>query len=77
MSDQTTSSDTPRKPPVTVPAPLITHEQARTALTHLINSVFDRAPKAKFSIPVNDKDDDIVLMAYIAQQELRERLKGC
>ena len=65
-----------RKPSLSVPAPLITHEQARVALAHLINSVFDRAPKATFSIPVQDSDEDIVLMAYIAQQEFRERIRS-
>jgi hypothetical protein len=66
----------PRKPSASVPAALITHEQARTALARLLNSIYDREPRARFSIPVDDKDDDIVLMAYIAQEELRGRVRG-
>ena len=69
-------SSIPRKPPATIPAPLITHDQARIAASRLINSIYNRPPRAVFSIPADDKDDDIVLMAYIAQQEFKERLRG-
>lgn len=57
-------------------AALISHETAREALARLVNSAYQRpGEKAHFSIPVRDSDEDVVLMAYIAQQEHRESLK--
>lgn len=55
-------------------APGISHERAQVAAQRLINAAFKtpHAPWHKFSIPVDpDKDDDLVIMAYIKQQEAK------
>jgi hypothetical protein len=51
---------------------LVSHDRARLALNRLINSHFNNRPgeHARFSIPANADDDDIVLSDYIEQQEL-------
>lgn len=67
-----------KRPPQSTPvAALITHEQARAAAMRLISSAFERdnGPKAKFSIPVQNTDDDVVILAYISQEETREKYR--
>ena len=47
----------------------ISHDEARESAQRLINSHFGTEPQAIVSIPANpDGDDDLILMAYIAQQ---------
>ena len=68
-----------KKRPQPEVAALISHEQARKSLGRLVHDAYRRKPderrRSTFSIPVRDSDDDVLLMAYIAQQEMRERLK--
>jgi len=64
-----------KNPASSVSTELITHDQARTSAGRLIAAAFGRGDKKPtFSIPARDSDDDIILMAYIAQQEHREGL---
>ncbi len=55
---------------------LITHEQAKESALRLLNSArANDGPRARFTIPVREDDDDILLLAYIAQQEYREMVR--
>ena len=48
----------------------ISHDEAWEAVNRLTNSHFRREPCARVGIPARpDYDDDLVLMAYIRQQE--------
>ena len=51
----------------------ISHDEARAALQRLINSHFNNPGEhGRMSIPANpDRDDDLVLSAYIAQQRAK------
>jgi hypothetical protein len=50
----------------------IGHDEARAAAYRLVNSHFNNPDHARVSIPARpDYDDDLVLMAYIKQQEAR------
>ncbi|MCJ2075407.1 hypothetical protein MKK68_07010, partial [Methylobacterium sp. E-016] len=49
---------------------VVSDEEAKAAARRLINSHFRNADSARVSIPANpDRDDDLVLMSYIAQRE--------
>jgi hypothetical protein len=49
----------------------ISHDEARESAQRLINSHFGSEPVARATIPANpDGDDDLILLAYIKQQEL-------
>lgn len=54
---------------------VVTSERARLSANRLINSAFRNTERehARFSIPVNLDDDDIVILDYISQQSKRER----
>ena len=55
---------------------MISHDQARGAVIRLLNSARqNNGPKAKFSTPHQSDDDDIVILAYTAQQEYREMVR--
>lgn len=48
----------------------ISHAEAKEAARRLVNSHFRNEDGARVSIPANpNRDDDIVLMSYIAQRE--------
>lgn len=52
----------------------ISHDEAREAVHRLVNSHFKQDPRARMSIPANvDRDDDLVVCAYIEQQRAKER----
>lgn len=52
----------------------IGHEEAREVAHRLINSHFRREPYARVGIPARpDYDDDLLIMAYIAQREAAEK----
>lgn len=59
-------------------APSVTHERAREAARRLIAGSFRRVDmRPCFSIPARpDEDDDLVLMAYIRQQEHETALRA-
>lgn len=51
----------------------VTHAEAHEAARRLINSRLQREDGARIAIPANpDRDDDLVLMAYIHQREAAE-----
>lgn len=55
----------------------ISHDEASAAVQRLVNSHFNNHPDThehgRMSIPANpDRDDDLVLSAYIEQQRARE-----
>jgi len=55
----------------------ISHDEAQEAMQRLVNSHFRNDPAthehARMSIPANpDRDDDLVLSAYIAQQREKD-----
>lgn len=55
----------------------ISHDEAREAMQRLVNSHFnnprDKYEHARMSIPANpDRDDDLVLSAYIEQQRAKD-----
>lgn len=54
----------------------ISHTEARDAVQRLVNSHFNNpepCEHGRFSIPANvERDDDLVLMAYIQQQEEKQ-----
>lgn len=53
----------------------ITHKEAREILTRFVNSHFNnKGEHARVSIPVNpNRDDDVRMEVYIAQQERRDQ----
>ena len=51
----------------------VTADEARTAVTRLINSHFRNANSARCSIPLNAMDDDVVAADYV--EEASERIK--
>jgi len=55
----------------------ISHDEARESLQRLINSHFNNPGEhGRMSIPANpDRDDDLVLAAYIRQQRAKD--SGC
>ncbi|MBE7204680.1 MAG: hypothetical protein INR70_43735 [Parafilimonas terrae] len=51
----------------------VTHAEAEEASRRLINSHFRNPDGARVSIPANpDRDDDLILTAYIAQRKVAE-----
>ena len=49
---------------------VVSHEEAKAAARRLINSHFRNEDSARLSIPANpDRDDDLVLLSYIAQRQ--------
>lgn len=55
----------------------ISHDEAREAMQRLVNSHFDNPREThehgRMSIPANpDRDDDLVLSAYIEQQRAKD-----
>jgi len=66
-----------KKPASSIATELITHAQARESAGRLIHdALHGDVHTATASIPARDSDDDIILMAYIAQQEHREQVGG-
>lgn len=50
----------------------IGHDEAREVARRLINSHFRQEPHARIGIPARpDYDDDLLILAYIKQQEAR------
>jgi hypothetical protein len=61
-----------------VARPAVSHEEARRAVQRLINSHFGNPRPAVVRLPAQPDDDDLLAVAYIAQQEDRERwLHAC
>jgi hypothetical protein len=49
---------------------VITHEEARQAILALVDEHFNNEKRrTQFSIPAQEDDTDVLLMAYIRQQE--------
>ena len=52
----------------------ISHDEARDAMQRLVNSHFNNPGEhGRMNIPANpDRDDDLVLLAYIEQQRTKD-----